>query len=117
MPYQWATALDDGVPTEERKKAAEADLAIIHEEQQAAVLIFDPVERDVKLKLLVRVKNRLAKIAAGTAGFSDLSRGHWREQGCSKTCRGWYKVHVHPRRAARRLSPYWRACQQGPDLF
>ena len=84
MPSQWATALDDGVPTEERKKAAEADLAIIHEEQQAAVLIEDAVERDVKLKLLVRVKNRLAKIAAGTAGFSDLSRGHWREQGCSK---------------------------------
>ena len=84
MPYQWATALDDGVPTEERKKAAEADLAIIHEEQQAAGLIDDPVERNVKLKLLVRVKNRLAKIAAGTAGFSDLSRGHWREQGCSK---------------------------------
>ena len=84
MPSQWATALDDGVPTEERKKAAEADLAIIHEEQQAAVLIVNPVERDVKLKLLVRVKNRLAKIAAGTAGFSDLSRGHWREQGCSK---------------------------------
>ena len=84
MPYQWATALDDGVPTEERKKAAEADMEIIHTEQQAAVLISDPVERDVKLKLLVRVKNRLAKIAAGTAGFSDLSRGHWREQGCSK---------------------------------
>ena len=84
MPSQWATALDDGVPTEERKKAAEADMEIIHPEQQAAVLITDPVERDVKLRLLVRVKNRLAKIAAGTAGFSDLSRGHWREQGCSK---------------------------------
>ena len=48
------------------------------------MLIADPVERDVKLKLLVRMKNRLARIAAGTAGFSDLSRGDWRQQGCSK---------------------------------
>ena len=80
----WATALDDGEPDEERRKAAASDINIIIAEQQAVVLIADPVERDVKLKLLVRMKNRLAKIAAGTAGFSDLSRGDWRQQGCSK---------------------------------
>lgn len=81
---QWATALDDGPPDDERQKAAENDIAIIEGEQKAAAQIADPTERDVKLRLLVRIKNRLVKIAKGTAGFSDLSRGDWRLQGCGK---------------------------------
>ena len=86
----WTTALDDGAPDDARKKAAAVDLQLVNDEQEALkiwqptpVSNMDAVERNVKLKLLSRVANKLTKIVAGTAGYSDLSRGDWRQQGCA----------------------------------
>ena len=86
----WTTALDDGAPDDARKKAAAVDLQLVNEEQEALKIWqptpasnMDAVERNVKLKLLSRVANKLTKIVAGTAGYSDLSRGDWRQQGCA----------------------------------
>ena len=80
----WTTALDDGSPSDERKEAARKDLEVIHAEQMAVASLPDAVERNVKMKLLKVINNRLMKIVAGTAGFTDLSRGEWRQQGCAK---------------------------------
>ena len=86
----WTTALDDGAPDDARKKAAAVDLQLVNDEQEALkiwqptpVSDMDAVERNVKLKLLSRVANKLTKIVAGTAGYSDLTRGNWRQQGCA----------------------------------
>lgn len=80
----WTTALDKGSQTDARKEAAAADLQRVNEETDALKeWQGDAVERNVKLKLLSRVANKLKKIVAGTAGFSDLSRGDWRQQGCA----------------------------------
>ena len=80
----WTTALDDGAPSDARKNAAAADLQIVNEELVALnEWQGDAVERNLKLKLITRVANKLAKIVAGTAGYSDLSRGDWRQQGCA----------------------------------
>ena len=86
----WTTALDDGAPDDARKKAAAVDLQLVNDEQEALkiwqpthVSDMDAVERNVKLKLLSRVANKLTKIVAGTAGYSDLTRGDWRQQGCA----------------------------------
>ena len=81
----WTTALDDGPPSDARKNAAEADLQLVNDELVALEEEWqgDAVERNLKQKLLARVANKLAKIVAGTAGYSDLSRGEWRQQGCA----------------------------------
>ena len=80
----WTTALDEGSQTDARKEAAAADLQHVNDETDALEeWEGDPVERNVKLKLLSRVANKLKKIVAGTAGYSDLSRGDWRQQGCA----------------------------------
>ena len=94
LPDEWTgpessylTALDDGAPTQARMEAADSDLQLVESEIRTwkeTADQTDPMERNVKLKLLSRVASKLRKIVAGTAGFSDLSRGDWRQQGCGQ---------------------------------
>ena len=81
---EWTVALDDGKPNEERMSAAAADLGNIDQGLAVAARISDRAERVAKLKVLTRTKNKLARIVAGTAGFTDLSRGEFRIQGCKR---------------------------------
>ena len=80
----WTVALDDGKPNAERMSAAEADLGNVEQGLAAAARIPDRAERVAKIRALTRTKNKLAKIVAGTAGFTDLSRCDFRIQGCKR---------------------------------
>ena len=99
----WFTSLDDGIPSEDRKAAAAADIKqiddmlakveskdeayfwdMIQEDDRFDDLVFEPRTYAILKRRLTRTKLRVEKIANGKPGFARLSRSAFRSAGGNK---------------------------------
>jgi hypothetical protein len=86
----WASARDNGVPSEERQNAAQADLALIDTYLKEGLSSerekdgWTDEETCKKITLVKRIRHRLNLIVKGTAGFADMSRKSFRSHGCAQ---------------------------------